>query len=270
MSSFVNRFLLFLIPIVVVCIGLEIYLHKRTSQNEILAKLELLDLHSDASVIFVGNSHGRNAFIPDKFDAEAINLCIGGSTSFYNLKLLERAVEQLPKLEYVVYNVSYQTLYYDLELLPNSRKLYEFFHYLGADAGIDKYSPDYFSILSTIGLKKAILNISKDISSDRVSLLETTGYKEEKREISYSELEESAAKRISAHHKIMNKNKFEANINLLQDIESLLSKHNIKLVYVILPVLESYEAQEKDPFDKFAAHTAKIASDGNQERAQKL
>jgi len=261
MAIFIKRFIIFLLPIILIAGSLEIYLKNRTDQNEILAKLELVEQNKDATMIFVGNSHGRNAFIPELIEQKSINLCIGGSTSFYNLKLLETVVEKMPELKHIVYNISYQTLFYDLDSLPDKKKIYEFYHYLGVDAGVDKYSSDYFSILSTIGFNKAIGSCLHDLRAEKANLIETNGYNEEASEISVKKVEKLSIQRVVNHHKLMNPDKLAHNLDQLEAIENLAKKHDINIVYVILPVVGLYRSEMESPFDSYALKAEKFASD---------
>ena len=251
MRSFLRNLIVFLIPIVILAGSLEFYLRNRMNTNEILAKLELVKKHSDTEMIFVGNSHGRNAFLPEQFDQKALNLCIGGSTPFYNAALVERVIEDLPNLKYIVYNLSYQSLYYDLDSLPDNKKKYEFFHYLGADCGVNKYTQDYFSLVTTIGLAKSIDNILRDFTSQTEDWIKTHGFKWEEEKIDVSNVEQSSKNRINAHHHLMSAQKLEFNLNQLANTEKIAAENSVKVIYVILPVLEEYDALMKPPFIEF-------------------
>lgn len=243
---------------------MEGYLRNRTSRNEILAKLELVKNNKDAELIFIGNSHGRNAFIPDSFDQKAINLCIGGSTPFYNTELIKSVIHNLPDLKYIVYNVSYQTLFYDLDALPDQKKKYEFYHYLGADSGIKKGSIDYFSILSTIGLKKAIQNIKTDFSTQELSLMETKGHKIESGTITSIQTNQAIENRIRAHHSLMNIETVRFNSYQLALLEEITKSSGIKIIFVLLPVVEEYNRLIIKPYHQYASQIENLANDHNQ------
>jgi len=262
-SAFLKNLFFFSIPLVLIALVLEGYLRNRTSTNEILAKLELVKEHKDAELIFIGNSHGRNAFIPDDFEQKSINLCIGGSTPFYNTALVKSIIKDLPKLEYIVYNVSYQTLFYDLDSLPDEKKKYEFYHYLGADAGIKKGSIDYLSILSTIGLKKAINNITTDFKSQDVSLIETKGHKIESGTITTDQTAKVIASRIEAHHSLMNIEQLAFNREQLSALEEITKPGGIKMIYVLLPVVEEYNKLIKKPYDQYAQQIENLVKSQN-------
>ena len=260
-KTFLKNLFLFSIPLILIALVLEVYLRNRTSQNEILAKLELINQNKNAELIFIGNSHGRNAFIPEKIDQNSINLCIGGSTPFYNTELIKSVIPDLPNLKYIVYNISYQTLFYDLDSLPDEKKKYEFYHYLGADPGIKKGSIDYLSILSTIGLKKAVNNVTSDFSSQEISLLETKGHKIEYGNIATENTAEIIANRIEAHHKLMNIKKVAYNTSQLSILEETVAPSGIKIIYVILPVVEEYITLMKKPYDQFATQMENFTKD---------
>ena len=258
-KTFLKNLFLFSIPLILIALVLEVYLRNRTSQNEILAKLELINQNKDAELIFIGNSHGRNAFIPEKFNPHSINLCIGGSTPFYNTAFIKSIINDLPNLKYIVYNISYQSLFYDLDALPDKKKKYEFYHYLGTDAGIKKGSLDYLSILSTIGLKKTINNISSDFSSQEISLIETKGHKIELGEIAHKNTATIIENRINAHHGLMNIDKVAANIDQLSMLEEIATASGIKIVYVILPVVEDYYTYIEKPYDQYSIEIENFA-----------
>ncbi|MEM9544436.1 MAG: hypothetical protein AAGA77_00615 [Bacteroidota bacterium] len=251
MKPFIRSLIFFLIPIIGLSLSLEYYLRNRINTNEILAKLELVHRHSDTELIFIGNSHGRNSFNPDDFELKSLNLCIGGSTPFYNSELLEKVIDDFPNLKYIVYNISYQSLFYDMDRLPDEKKKYEFLHYLGSDCGVDKNRHEYYSILSTVGLRNAIDNVIVDLTQSSEKWIEHRGFKSESGKIDLDDVREAAHIRIDAHHQLMSDDKKTFNFNQLSQTEKIAEEHSVKIIYVALPVIEAYANLMESPFVGF-------------------
>ena len=250
-SIFLKKTILFFIPIILLGIGLEVYLRNRTNLNEILAKFELVKDRKDTEVIFIGNSHGRNAFIPAQITQKSLNLCIGGSDTFYNSHFLESIIDSMPHLREIVCNISYHTLFSDQDMNLDERKKYEFFHYLNVDAGVDKYSLDYYSVLSTLGMKRAINVVVNDFNSPAKSWIETSGHKEDYRTINSKLISMHSVERLKKHHSIMNTEKVNVHIEHLDHLENIAREKRIDVTYVILPVINNYKKLWESKYEKF-------------------
>lgn len=261
MFTLLTRLFIFSLPIFFALFGLEWYLRNRVEHNEVLAKFELVKKVDNVQTIFIGNSHGRNAFIPDLFGDIALNLCIGGSTPQYNLDLLNQIISDLPELKTVIYNLSYQSLFYNLDSLPDQRKKYEFHHYLGSDYGVSLWSPEYYSVLYTVGLKSALTTIFSDLTVEQNDWIANRGSKMESWKLSNANSLEDAAKRISNHHSLMDADKLNFNKTQLLASLDLLKKNNVETVFVVLPTSYDYRKGIVSPYLNYPAYIEDFARD---------
>ena len=242
---------------------MEFYLRNRVNQNEILAKKALVQEYKNTQTIFIGNSHGRNAFIPQLIDSSALNLCIGGSIAYYDAYFFKEVLKELPKLKYLIYNISYQTLYYDLELLEDKRKKYEFFNYLGVDAGVRKSSPNNWSTLCTIGLYGGVQNLISDYFGENTDWAQTMGYKPESEMIDLDKIQESAQARLSIHHSIMSQQELPDNLACLQAMQDLADANDVKIIYILLPVIKAYQDGWDYKYKDFERLSKQFADENN-------
>lgn len=260
MRKYLTSWAFFLLPVLVLFLFLEIYNRTRTA-NEIIAKQNLLTTKKDVvDYLIVGNSHGRDGINPLEISPNAVNVGIGGSTLFYVRHFLTKNLDELPDCRHIILNVSYQTLYYDMDGLPDTRKKYEFFHYMGADYHLDEFSFSRYSLLYAISFAGAIDNVLKDAKRKGLDYTSFAGYTAEDKTISPKLADMLSKERASRHHILMNEGMLEENLGYLEDIIELTRKRNIQVTVVTTPVSPTYKVYQKAVFKKYHKIIASLAA----------
>lgn len=263
MKKYLTSSVLFALPILVLFLFLEIYNRTRPA-NEIIAKQHLLTSKKDVvDYLIVGNSHGRDGINPLELSPNAVNACIGGNTLFYVRHFLEKNLDELPNCRHIILNVSYQTLYYDMDSLPDTRKKYEFFHYMGAAYHLDEFSFSRYSLLYAISFSGAMDNLLKDVRGKGSDYTSFVGYTAGKSAIRPESADELSKERVSRHHILMNEGMLGENLGYLGGIIDLAEKRNIQLTLVTTPVSPTYKAYEKPEFKKFHTILASLAAENS-------
>jgi len=66
-------------------------------------------------VLILGSSHAMDALDPNQFTLYAHNLAFGSQSVYFDRKLAEKYLPDLPRLKYVLLTLDYNSLYYDHE-----------------------------------------------------------------------------------------------------------------------------------------------------------
>ena len=112
MKNFLYRIFLFCIPVIALTIGCEIYVRNMPSQYK--QKRDQLIANADSiEVLILGSSHAMDGVDPNQFALYAHNLAFGGQSIYFDRKLTEKYLPDLPRLKYVLLNLEYNSLYYD-------------------------------------------------------------------------------------------------------------------------------------------------------------
>jgi hypothetical protein len=121
MKHFIKKILWFilpvLLPLLVILLSIELILEKYPSTFQY--KAQYIKQNSNTiSIIFLGSSHTQNAINPEYITSyNAANLAFGSQDYKLDMQLLNHWIGRLPKLKYVVFDLSYHSL--EFENPPN-------------------------------------------------------------------------------------------------------------------------------------------------------
>jgi hypothetical protein len=251
------RGFLFLIPIILICLGIEYY-NKTRIGNNVIAKLQLIETYGDSlNTLIIGNSHGRNGLVSKEFNGSCINVSIGGSSVFYSKEVFKRVLDKNKSgsLKNLILTVSYQTLFKDLKGSSTEDKRYEFYHYLGADLDLPKsFDLRKYSIIKTISFHAAAKNIWNDLRGNPTKVYDNFGYTPSTKRVDSMAVMTKATERISIHHDLMSKEPLFLKESL-EDLEVILkmaTERNINVFVVTTPVTPAYYSLEIEPYKHFS------------------
>jgi len=112
MKNFLYRIFLFSIPVIVLAIGCEIYVRNLSTTYK--QKKEQFTACADSvEVLILGSSHAMDGVEPTQFSLYAYNLAFAGQSIYFDRKMVEKYLPDLPRLKYVVLMFDYISLYYD-------------------------------------------------------------------------------------------------------------------------------------------------------------
>lgn len=110
MIQFLRRFCLFILPVILFIVGVEIYLGQYPSTFQ--KKATYFETHKDSiSTLILGSSHNQAAFHLEYFEElTAVNLAFGNQSLMLDSLLLVKLLDELPELKVVVFELAYHTL----------------------------------------------------------------------------------------------------------------------------------------------------------------
>jgi len=110
MKKFIKRLLLFLSPLLLIFICGEIRL--RTINSYYKQKINgLKKSGSEIQILILGSSHTGSDCNPEYFSRPAFNMGFGWQNFYYDQKILGKELDNMPKLKYVILDVSYHNFY---------------------------------------------------------------------------------------------------------------------------------------------------------------
>ena len=114
MKAFLYRIFLFCIPVIIFIGGCEIYV--RTMPSAYKQKRDQLIVNADSiELLILGSSSAMDGIDPNQFTLYAHNLAFGSQSIYFDRKLIEKYLSDLPRLKYVLLSLNYIGLYFDHE-----------------------------------------------------------------------------------------------------------------------------------------------------------
>ena len=129
MKKFILSLTLFLAPVILICIVVELLLYPIPSVYR--SKRDYLKKYTDqVEVIFLGSSHALFGIDPQYMERPAFNLAHANQSIDYDLKLLEKYFSDSPSLKVIALPVSAFSLHYMLSLGKESWRVsrYDYFY----------------------------------------------------------------------------------------------------------------------------------------------
>lgn len=97
---------------IIIIIGCEIYV--RTMPSQYKQKRDQLIANGDSiKILVLGSSHAMDGIDPNQFTLYAHNMAFGGQSLYFDRKIAEKYLPDLPQLKYVILSLECNSLYYD-------------------------------------------------------------------------------------------------------------------------------------------------------------
>jgi hypothetical protein len=161
MKRFVYKFLLFVLPLLLIFSFLE-YSLRNIKSGYTTKRDGLISLGNDIEILIVGNSHAHYGIDPKYFTKSAYNMAYVSQTFLYDKKLILKYLPLLKNLKFVIISLDYFTLYAGFE------ETRDFFYYHYYDINLHNRSyfnqnlSYFFYVFSPAPAVKLLLNKSGD------------------------------------------------------------------------------------------------------------
>lgn len=239
MKRFLKSFALFMIPIIAFAVIVESIL--RFSPNDYNYKSNYMSEHaSEIECLILGNSHSAWGIAPNYFPFKTFNLAFAGQPLIFDELLLEKYINKMTSLKYVILSTSYCVPYYDFEHDENdvSTRIYPIYFDIYPDYDEWKY---HFEI--TASHPRIILSrLANMLSSTELRCLEYGNYTEQclSDTIQLSNL--AALKHNDFYRRVCDSLPviYEKNVGALKKMVNLCEEKAIHLFLVIPPHTVSY------------------------------
>jgi RNase H-fold protein (predicted Holliday junction resolvase) len=236
MRSFIKQVLVFVIPVLLIAIALEVAL--RHIPNDYDFKYSQLEIKkAEIKTLILGSSHSMYGFNPDYFSEPAYNLGHVSQTMDLDYYLLKKYIKTLPKLETVLLRLSYTTLHEQLRTGPEDFRLKDYELYYNLEVS---HKLKYNSEVLSVKLKNNLSRL-KDyyLNHDKMITVEKSGWASFEDEHAKGPIEIlgiSAAKKHTAKDNAL----VDSNIVFLDKFVKLCKENDVNVVLVTLPAHKSY------------------------------
>jgi hypothetical protein len=123
MKKFLFNFLIFVIPILIVGVVMEIYLRKTKNVYEIKAD-QLTDNAKKINVLILGNSHATYGVDPNQFGLYAFNVAQVSQSIYFDKRITLKYIDSLKNLKFVFISIDYHSLYFSNQNIRNDWSYY--------------------------------------------------------------------------------------------------------------------------------------------------
>ncbi len=154
MKSFLSKFLIFLIPILLVIFSLDIFLRQMPSIYQ-QKRDQLLTNADSIEILILGSSHEMDGVNPNYFSLYAHNLAFGAQSIYFDKELAKKYIPQLKKLKYAILEFGYNSLTF--EHVTDRDFFYDY--YYGISFKGKKYYKEYLSQSLFVYNPKVTINL---------------------------------------------------------------------------------------------------------------
>ena len=240
MKRFIIWTLIFLAPIIIIGVVLEVSLRK--IPNDYRYKKEYLDENADKiETLILGSSETFRGVNPEYFSTNTFNAANNAQSLEYDYKILEKYKDDFTNLQTVILPISYPSYYFTLKSSKGSRRIKYYNIYFGMTSS---YSlNDYSEVLSN-KLKYSISNFwGYYVKGKTLISGSELGWTDLKLEQT-PDLIESGKKAAIMHTVNLNSNEtqdiFNENVSILNSIIQWCDANNVEVILFTPPAFETY------------------------------
>ncbi|MFC6097753.1 D-alanyl-lipoteichoic acid biosynthesis protein DltD [Flavobacterium qiangtangense] len=236
-KTFLKKIFIFLIPLLVVWICIEIFY--RFVPNNYTQKATEIQNNYDSKILVLGNSHAFYGINPDYFNAKTYNFSNISQSLYFDELLIEKHLKSFKNLKYIILTVDY----FSLSQVDNSSediyRKYYYEQYMDINVPlISRFDPKSYSLTLTRNLEMNI-DLMKSYSKEK-TLVEgnSKGWAMKIGTNPQFNNYETAVDVVAKNEDGLSD--FQVNLDRLNRIIKLCSKQNVKVLLVTMPVTTHY------------------------------
>lgn len=261
MKTILLRFSLFALPILILLGGLEYV--QRELPHDYKQKRELLEAKLDQwECVVMGSSHAYLAVNPTYLEPKTFNLAYTAQTFTFDLFLLEKYIEQMKSLKYIICPISYPSYGSEAYLFDGIyNKTYYFKHYFGSTAFTKWYEPENYSLLALLTVKRSV-DRSMRYYQGKDSLVEfnQNGWYFWEDSMTTAQLISNGKQSGLFHNQFYDEGLHETNKETLSSIIRVCKENGVIPILISTPMHESYREQmKKSRYDYMVQTTDSLA-----------
>ena len=237
MKTLIKKILLFLLPVIIFAIGLEIIVE--SIPNSYSYKSNYMTSHAkEIKTLVMGSSNAYDGICPTELP-NGFNLANSGQALEEDYRLLSMYIDSMDSLEIVILSMGYHSL---LSSQTTSRRLYyTIYMHLYSRWPLSQFSFEIYD------MPHAIQKIKEYIQTGDVTRCDSLGQR-----LYYEGTVDESGNRDMQIDFLSNHDSFEiiekrdvidSCANYLHLIDSMCQTHNVQLVIVQMPVLQQYKEQ---------------------------
>ncbi|MEO1448653.1 MAG: hypothetical protein AAFV07_03950 [Bacteroidota bacterium] len=243
LRSFVIRFLVFSLPLAGLYIAMEWF--QRQIPNNYSVKKQQFEagLHQWETLV-LGSSHTYLGINPDSLPGPGYNLGATAQTLYFDRFLLEKYMDDMPRLKRVIIPISYPSLGGESDRNPGIYdKSYHYAFFYGSEAFTDWYAPKRYSIVQLFGIKRCVDRAKAYyVQPDTLVEFEANGWMAT--DVQH-DLERNGAESGLFHDQVYDTSLVALNLQRLGDMITRCQARNIAVYLLSPPMWESYLAHTR-------------------------
>lgn len=247
MKKFLLKSSFFILPILVLIIGIELYF--RNEPNAFIEKASYLKQNKDKiEVLILGSSHHQNGLNPIYFSKKTCNLANGSQDIKMDSALFFSNVKQMKHLKAVVFEMDYHRM--DIENISDFyRQPWYYIYY-----GIDYTSINWFKKISLYASNPSFFNdnlIQRFKKSYKPQVINEYGFVDKNFDSEFANMKydsvtiwNSSNTRLKSRHKEISDVNFKANASRIESMIAYCKKNDIELYFLTSPLYATYLQHE--------------------------
>mgnify|MGYP001547327299 CR=1 FL=1 len=158
MKKALLKFGLFLLPILIVALLLEVVL--RGLPHDFKYKKEQLEQKSDEiETLVLGGSHTFYGVNPDQFDSETFNLSYVSQSLYFDYLLLDKYIDSLPRLKDVVMMIAHASMTYMFGDGEESWRKFNYYRHYDITPPNNQWYHDYYLEILNLPVQRSIKKV---------------------------------------------------------------------------------------------------------------
>ena len=238
MRKLYSKIALFLLPLFLVCLALEVF-YRQAPNNYSYKDQQLQKVAPFTKTLIMGDSHAFYGINPVYFKDPTFNLSNISQSLLTDELLLEKHIANLPALKTVFINISYFTLSAKENDLESNWRKYFYYHSMGIRApSISFWNPKRYSMALIQRFDKSIDLVQQYYKNHTIVSATPLGYG--KQDMSNVVQDKEAISVVIANKHEDNSLDFKHNTARLQRIIALCKKYGVRVVLLEMPVYPAY------------------------------
>ena len=245
MTRFVLKVIQFIFPLLVIAIMLEVLTRHLPADSYQIARKYIDENKDSIEMIILGTSHNTSGVNPNFINVKSVNLANGSQPLEYDHFFIQKYVEELPNLKYILLEYSFHSLYYN-PLSTKSWRAYYYNKHFDCNLNVNRFSIKKISdfLIQPDRNITRLYNYYINQRAQSENRVDTKGWELMDGNFngnSYEEVMYSGEKKYRNYWKdfFKEENK-KLNMNYLKEIFSLCRQKGIKVIVVTPPVFKSY------------------------------
>lgn len=269
MKKLCTKIILFLIPVIAIWVGLELF-YRLVDTNFTEKDKQIRTEFKDAEILILGNSHSLFGINPSHFDRRTYNISNVSQTLYFDEIIFNTYVSELPELKAIVVNISYFSLTEDKNPLGDAWRKYFYKHQMHLEVPIvSKFDVSNYSLATSRRFKKSADLVEAYIKKGTVVSVYPNGYgKQDESDIVPDK--DVIAKIIANKHEDGFLD-FRENTQRVINIIETCKKLNIKVFLIEMPVYRHYyDLLKNEKKDKIVATLQRLEANYSNTQYLKL
>lgn len=248
MKKLYGNILIFLIPVFIVWLGVELF-YRCTDTAYTEKNKQLRTEYSDAEVLVLGNSHALYGIDPEYFDSRTYNVANISQTLYFDELILNTYLDSLPQLETVIITISYFSLSQKDNTMGDVWRKYFYKHQMNLDVPlVSRWDIKNYSLALTRRFDASVEFVKVYLEEGTIARIKPNGYGlQDERDIVPDK--EAIVPIILKRHEDGSSD-FTQNTERLHTMINTCKQRGINVLMVEMPMYKTYwEALRKDKKD---------------------